>query len=33
MSKYDYLIVGFDLFEAMFACMARRGGRSCLMTD
>ena len=31
--KYDYLIVGAGLFGAVFACEARKRGKSCLVVE
>ena len=31
--KYDYLLVGSGLFSAVFACMARRHNKSCLVLE
>lgn len=31
--RYDYLIVGAGLFGAVFACEARKKGRTCLVID
>ena len=31
--KYDYLIVGAGLFGAVFACEAKRAGKSCIVVD
>ena len=31
--KYDYLLVGSGLFSAVFACMARRHKKSCLVLE
>lgn len=33
MPKYDYLIVGAGLFGAVFACEARRKGKTCLVIE
>lgn len=33
MKKYDYLIVGSGLYGAVFACMATRIGKKCLVID
>ena len=32
-APYDYLIVGADLFGAIFACRAHRLGKRCLVID
>ena len=31
--RYDYLIVGAGLFGAVFACEARKKGKTCLVID
>ena len=33
MKRYDYLIVGSGLFGAVFACEARKAGKSCLVIE
>lgn len=33
MKRYDYLIVGSGLYGAVFACLAKRQGKKCLVID
>ena len=33
MKKYDYLIVGAGLFGSVFAWMAKKEGKTCLVID
>lgn len=33
MKPYDYLIVGAGLFGSTYACLARKGGKRCLVID
>ena len=33
MKKYDYLLVGAGLYSAVFACLATRAGKTCLVLE